>query len=140
MAMLLGSRANTMLAVTCQWAWIDRPSLPLTVSRRDLSIEILSHAVYIRHCRRRVPNTRIRLVRSPRPVSGRHRVGLSVDCGNITPAKFHRHAAMRPSRPGVLHSEPLTDSGRKPLDLSGSCRPLKAAAFRRDQRVPPVAR
>jgi len=45
-----------------------------------------------------------------------------------------------PSRPGVLHPEPLTDSGRKPLDLSGSCHLLKAAAFRRDQRVPPVAR
>src|SRR6516225_1593680 len=34
--------------------------------------------------------------------------------GNFTP---------RPSRPGDLHPEPLTDSGRKPLDLSGSCHP-----------------
>src|SRR6516164_5219233 len=36
------------------------------------------------------------------------------------------------------HPEPLTDSGHKPLDLSGSCHPLKAAAFHRDRRVPPV--
>ena len=46
--------------------------------------------------------------------------------------------APRPSRPGDLHPEPLTDSGRKPLDLSGSCHPLKAAASHRDRRVPPV--
>jgi hypothetical protein len=31
-------------------------------------------------------------------------------------------------------------SGLEPLDSSGSCHPLKAAACRRDQRVPPVAR
>ena len=31
-------------------------------------------------------------------------------------------------------------TGLKPLDLSGSCHPLKAAAFRRDHWVPPVAR
>jgi len=35
-----------------------------------------------------------------------------------------------PSRPGELHPEPLTDSGREPLDSSGSCPPEKAAAFR----------
>ena len=45
----------------------------------------------------------------------------------------------RPSRPEDLHPEPLTDSGHKPLDLSGSCHPLKAAAFHRDRRVPPVS-
>jgi hypothetical protein len=37
-----------------------------------------------------------------------------------------------PSRPGEFHPEPLTDSGLEPLDSSGSCHPLKAAAFRRD--------
>jgi hypothetical protein len=31
-------------------------------------------------------------------------------------------------------------SGREPLDSSGSCHPVKAAAFRRNRRVPPVAR
>jgi hypothetical protein len=31
-------------------------------------------------------------------------------------------------------------SGLEPLDSSGLCHPLKAAAFRRDQRAPPVAR
>ena len=31
-------------------------------------------------------------------------------------------------------------TGREPLDSSGSCHPVKAAAFRRNQRVPPVAR
>jgi hypothetical protein len=36
-----------------------------------------------------------------------------------------------------LPPEPLPDSGRKPLDLSGLCHPLKAAAFHRDLRVPP---
>ena len=45
-----------------------------------------------------------------------------------------------PSRPGEFHPEALTDSGREPLDSSGSCHPVKAAAFCRNQRVPPVAR
>ena len=35
-----------------------------------------------------------------------------------------------PSRPGEFHPEPLTDSGREPLDSSGSCHRTKAAAFR----------
>ncbi len=43
-------------------------------------------------------------------------------------------------RPGEFHPEALTDSGREPLDSSGSCHPVKAAAFCRNQRVPPVAR
>jgi hypothetical protein len=30
-------------------------------------------------------------------------------------------------------------TGRKPLDLSGSCHPMKAAAFRQNQRVHPVS-
>jgi hypothetical protein len=30
-------------------------------------------------------------------------------------------------------------TGRKPLDLFGSCHPMKAAAFRQNLRVPPVA-
>src|SRR5262244_4262066 len=51
------------------------------------------------------------------------------------PTEFHHRAE---SARG-LHPEPLTDSGRKPLDLSGSCHPLKAAAFHRDRRVPPVS-
>src|SRR5262245_53921022 len=35
-----------------------------------------------------------------------------------------------PSRPREFHPEPLTDSGREPLDSSGSCHRAKAAAFR----------
>ena len=35
-----------------------------------------------------------------------------------------------PSRPGEFHPEPLTDSGREPLDSSGSCHRATAAAFR----------
>src|ERR1019366_4455031 len=34
-----------------------------------------------------------------------------------------------PSRPGEFHPEPLTDSGREPLDSSGSCHRTKAPAF-----------
>src|SRR6266436_8784563 len=34
-----------------------------------------------------------------------------------------------PSRPREFHPEPLTDSGREPLDSSGSCHRAKAAAF-----------
>jgi hypothetical protein len=34
-----------------------------------------------------------------------------------------------PSRPREFHPEPLTDSGREPLDSSGSCHRMKAAAF-----------
>src|SRR5262252_5038782 len=52
---------------------------------------------------------------------------------------MQRNAKNQPSRPEDLHPEPLTDSGHKPLDLSGSCHPLKAAAFHRDRRVPPVS-
>src|ERR1035437_3550794 len=37
--------------------------------------------------------------------------------------------ARLPSRPGELHPEPLTDSGREPLDSSGSCHRAKAAAL-----------
>src|SRR5665647_2165586 len=37
-----------------------------------------------------------------------------------------------PSRPGVFHPEPLTDSGRDTLASSGSCHRAKAAAFRRE--------
>jgi len=51
------------------------------------------------------------------------------------PAECHREAESA----GELHPEPLKDSGLEPLDSSGSCHPLKAAAFRRNQRVPPVA-
>ena len=36
----------------------------------------------------------------------------------------------RPSRPGESHPEALTDSGREPLDSSGSCHRMKTAAFR----------
>jgi len=36
-----------------------------------------------------------------------------------------------PSRPREFHPEPLTDSGREPLDSSGSCHRAKAAAFHR---------
>jgi hypothetical protein len=34
-----------------------------------------------------------------------------------------------PSRPREFHPEPLTDSGREPLDSSGSCHRMKAPAF-----------
>ena len=44
-----------------------------------------------------------------------------------------------PSRPGEFHPEALTDSGREPLDSSGSCHRMKATAFRPDQSVPPVS-
>ncbi len=53
---------------------------------------------------------------------------------------FNRAFNRLPSRPGEFHPEALTDSGREPLDSSGSCHPVKAAAFCRNQRVPPVAR
>ena len=42
-----------------------------------------------------------------------------------------------PSRPGEFHPEALTDSGREPLDSSGSCHRMKATAFRQDQRFLP---
>ena len=38
-----------------------------------------------------------------------------------------------PSRPREFHPEPLTESVREPLDSHGSCHPVKAAAFRRNQ-------
>ena len=44
------------------------------------------------------------------------------------PASVHCLARL-PSRPGEFHPEPLTDSGREPLDSSGSCHRAKAAAF-----------
>ncbi len=40
---------------------------------------------------------------------------------------------------GLSPSQTCSHVGRyQPLDSSGSCHPLKTAAFRRDQRVPPV--
>jgi hypothetical protein len=42
--------------------------------------------------------------------------------------RYVRYTAL-PSRPGEFHPEPLTDSGREPLDSSGSCHRAKAAAF-----------
>jgi hypothetical protein len=59
--------------------------------------------------------------------------------GSLLACQRRNCLKLRPSRPEDLHPEPLTDSGRKPLDLSGSCHPLKAAAFHRDRRVPPVS-
>ena len=43
-----------------------------------------------------------------------------------------------PSRPGEFHPEPLTDSGLEPLDSSGSCHPMRAAALRQNRRAPPA--
>jgi hypothetical protein len=46
---------------------------------------------------------------------------------------FRQAAQSRmPSRPGVFHPEPLTDSGLDTLASSGSCHRAKAAAFRRE--------
>ena len=44
-----------------------------------------------------------------------------------------------PSRPGELRPEPLTNACLDRLRSHGSCHLWKAGAFRRDQRVPPVA-
>ena len=44
-----------------------------------------------------------------------------------------------PSGPGESPPEALTDSVRDPLRSHGSCHPVKAAAFRRNQSAPPVA-
>jgi hypothetical protein len=56
--------------------------------------------------------------------------------GVSRPAEFHHRAeSARGIAPRAAHR-----SGLEPLDSSGSCHPLKAAACRRDQRVPPVAR
>src|SRR5580700_5360447 len=48
-----------------------------------------------------------------------------------SPVAAGREARRRlmPSRPREFHPEPLTDSGREPLDSSGSCHRMKAAAF-----------
>jgi hypothetical protein len=44
-----------------------------------------------------------------------------------------------PSRPGEFHPEPLTESGRDTLVSSGSCHRAKAAAFRREFELLPLA-
>jgi len=43
-----------------------------------------------------------------------------------------------PSRPGELHPGPLTEPVVSLSTYHGSCHPSKTAAFRRDQRAPPV--
>ena len=53
-----------------------------------------------------------------------------MSCASRSPLKLS--PLTWPSRPGEFHPEPLTDSGLEPLDSSGSCHPLKAAAFRRN--------
>jgi hypothetical protein len=52
----------------------------------------------------------------------RRQVRLGNETGTVKPMRL-------PSRPGEFHPEPLTDSGREPLDSSGSCHRAKAAAF-----------
>ena len=42
-----------------------------------------------------------------------------------------------PSRPREFHPEPLTDSGREPLDSSGSCHRVETAVSRQDRRFLP---
>jgi Rhodopirellula transposase DDE domain len=49
-------------------------------------------------------------------------------CGTLTVSSGAAVESL-PSRPREFHPEPLTDSGREPLDSSGSCHRMKAAAF-----------
>ena len=51
-----------------------------------------------------------------------------------------KESSDEPSRPGELHPEPLTDPDLHLSIHPARATPIKAAAFRRDQRVPPVAR
>ncbi len=41
--------------------------------------------------------------------------------------------------PGNLTPSPSQNSGLEPLDSSGSCHPMRAAALRQNRRAPPVA-
>ena len=59
----------------------------------------------------------------------------AIDGRGLSPPRSAALLAAPGISPRVAHR-----TGRKSLDLSGSCHPLKAAAFRRDPRVPPVAR
>ena len=54
---------------------------------------------------------------------------LQVDDAGL-PIAYEKMVPPMPSRPGEFHPEPLTDSGLEPLDSSGSCHRVKAAAFR----------
>jgi len=71
--------------------------------------------------------------------------------GLFNSSYFHastRHvseSARRPGRgncrvgPGNCTPSPSQNSGLEPLDSSGSCHPVRAAALRRNRRAPPVA-
>jgi hypothetical protein len=49
---------------------------------------------------------------------------------SVPEVTYVRFGLKMPSRPREFHPEPLTDSGREPLDSSGSCHRTKAATFR----------
>ena len=76
----------------------------------------------------------------PSPVAANETPTPSWLCGGPCNSAFFRDPFRPlPSCPGDFHPEALTDSGREPPVSSGSCRRLKAAAFRLDLSVPPVA-
>ena len=63
------------------------------------------------------------------------RIGTSLAAAE-SPREFHPEAeSAQGIAPRAAHR-----TGRKPLDLSGSCHPVKAAASHQDPRVRPVAR
>ena len=75
---------------------------------------------------------RTRVTRHPRP--GNEPAPVSAQAVLASPCSNLGVESARGISPRGAHR-----SGRKPLDLSGSCHPLKAAAFRQDQPVPPVS-
>ncbi len=55
----------------------------------------------------------------------------------LSPTRFARGARRVGS--GNFTPSPSQNSGLEPLDSSGSCHPMRAAALRQNRRVPPVA-
>jgi hypothetical protein len=53
--------------------------------------------------------------------------------------ELQKTSGQRRVGPGNLTPSPSQNSGLEPLDSSGSCHPLRAAALRQNRRAPPVA-
>jgi hypothetical protein len=61
------------------------------------------------------------------------------DLARLEHHSIQNHPCARRVGPGNFTPSPSQNSGLEPLDSSGSCHPLRAAALRQNRRAPPVA-
>src|SRR5882762_8767825 len=87
-------------------------------------------------CSLSLPDGRTALLRPPDGICGK--------CGARTSlvqlqTQTYSSSLDRRVGPGNFTPSPSQNSGLEPLDSSGSCHPIRAAALRQNRRAPPVA-